>query len=486
MIPENEQPQLKQWALQQLENLSDADTSILGDYVIALANYDMPKSELAEMCRSQLSEFLHGNTDAFVEALMHAIETKSYMQEPLQQPQQQQQQPQQQQQFPQQQQQGQFPTPPPFPPGFDFAQMQQMGFPMPGMNVPLPSHQGFISGQQKRYNNNNNGGNKRGMSAISTPHSSTEYNRKLVVEKIPDNYCSEQAVRDFFSKFGTLNSVKVNFAGKLAEIEFSTTAEAKNAYKSPETIFDNRFVKVYWRKTDDETPENEVAEQQRLQEERQAAFEEKEQRRKEHLEKMTGILAQKKQLLEMQIEQQELLAKMGQPVTQDVEDLRNQLAEILEHEKDPTKVFKSTSAASSFAPRGRGGFRGRGARGRGAFRGRGGYHPYGAPPARENVDRTKFSLDLRPKDVLISPVTADKQEHIRAHLVSVGEYSNVAQASGDSVVVSFPDRRAAEKFFYGSADIPDVGKVDKQWFKQVKKDGEGSEVKTEDVKMEEN
>ncbi|KAG5367956.1 putative RNA-binding protein [Yarrowia sp. C11] len=479
MIPENEQPQLKQWALQQLENLSDADTSILGDYVIALANYDMPKSELAEMCRSQLTEFLHGNTDAFVEALMHAIETKSYMQEPLQQQQQQAQQ--QQQNFPQQQQQGQFPTPPPFPPGFDFAQMQQMGFPMTGMNVPLPSSQGFISG--KRYNN---GGNKRGMSALSTPHSSTEYNRKLVVEKIPEDYCSEQAVRDFFSKFGTLTSVKVNVPGKLAEIEFSTTAEAKNAYKSSETIFDNRFVKVYWRRTDDETPEDGIAEQQRLQEERQAAFEEKEQRRKEHLEKMTGILAQKKQLLEMQIEQQELLAKMGQPVTQDVDELRNQLAEILEHEKDPTKVFKSNSAASSYAPRGRGGFRGRGTRGRGAFRGRGGFHPYGAPPARENVDRSKFSLDLRPKDVLISPVTPDKQEHIRAHLVSVGEYSNVSQANGDSVVVSFPDRRAAEKFFYGSADIPDVGKVEKQWFKQAKNEGDATGIKTEDVKMEEN
>ncbi|KAG5355754.1 putative RNA-binding protein [Yarrowia sp. B02] len=478
MIPESEQPQLKQWALQQLENLSDADTSILGDYVIALANYDMPKAELAEMCRSQLSEFLHGNTDAFVEALMHAIETKSYMQEAV--PQQQQQQPQQ-QQFQQQQQQCQFPTPPPFPPGFDFAQMQQMGFPMPGMNVPLPSNQGFISGQ-KRFNGNKRGG----MSNISTPHSSAEYNRKLVVEKIPDEFCSEQAVRDFFSKFGTLNSVKVNAAGKLAEIEFSTTAEAKSAYKSPDTIFGNRFVKVYWRKTDDETPENELAEQQRLQEERQAAFEEKEQRRKEHLEKMTGILAQKKQLLEMQIEQQELLVKMGQQPTQDVEELRGQLAEILEHEKDPTKVFKPSAA--SYAPRGRGGFRGRGARGRGAFRGRGGFHPYGAPPARENVDRAKFSLDLRPKDVLISPVTADKQEHIRAHLVSVGEYSNVSQASGDSVVVSFPDRHAAEKFFFGSADIPDVGKVDKQWFKSVKKETaneSAAEVKMEDVKMEE-
>lgn len=88
---------------------------------------------------------------------------------------------------------------------------------------------------------------------------------------------------------------------------------------------------MYWRKND-ASPEVDLAEQQRLQQERQRAFEDKESKRKEHLEKMTAILAQKKQLLQMQIEQQELLAKMGQPVTQDVEELRKQLEEIIQSE----------------------------------------------------------------------------------------------------------------------------------------------------------
>lgn len=75
-------------------------------------------------------------------------------------------------------------------------------------------------------------------------------NTTVVVEGIPDEFLHEDAVREFFSQFGTLVSIAMQPPRKLAIVQFDTWAAAHAAYQSPKVIFDNRFVKVYWHRDD--------------------------------------------------------------------------------------------------------------------------------------------------------------------------------------------------------------------------------------------
>ena len=72
----------------------------------------------------------------------------------------------------------------------------------------------------------------------------------IVVEQIPEDHFSEDAVREFFSQFGQIQEVTMQPYKHLAIVRFSDYDSAKRAWDSPKVIFDNRFVKVYWYKTD--------------------------------------------------------------------------------------------------------------------------------------------------------------------------------------------------------------------------------------------
>ncbi|KAF9968692.1 hypothetical protein BGZ70_010198 [Mortierella alpina] len=72
----------------------------------------------------------------------------------------------------------------------------------------------------------------------------------LVVEHIPDEFNTIDKVNDFFKQFGSLTNIQVDQAAHKALIQYSSREEASNAYNSPEVIFGNRFVKVYWQPED--------------------------------------------------------------------------------------------------------------------------------------------------------------------------------------------------------------------------------------------
>lgn len=72
----------------------------------------------------------------------------------------------------------------------------------------------------------------------------------LIVENIPDKNCNEESIRDFFGRFGTIVNVSTEPESHLAHLEYSTHEEAKACHESPEPIFGNRFVKVYWKRVD--------------------------------------------------------------------------------------------------------------------------------------------------------------------------------------------------------------------------------------------
>ncbi|KAF9199240.1 hypothetical protein BGZ49_010668 [Haplosporangium sp. Z 27] len=75
----------------------------------------------------------------------------------------------------------------------------------------------------------------------------------LVVEHIPDEFNTIDKVNEFFRQFGSLTNIQVDQAAHKALIQYSNRDEASAAYNSPEVIFGNRFVKVYWQPDDLDT-----------------------------------------------------------------------------------------------------------------------------------------------------------------------------------------------------------------------------------------
>ncbi|KAJ8325195.1 hypothetical protein O5D80_006143 [Batrachochytrium dendrobatidis] len=68
----------------------------------------------------------------------------------------------------------------------------------------------------------------------------------LVVENIPLESCAMDKVNAYFKAFGALTNIQVDPATQKAVIQYSNAHEALDAYRSPDPIFGNRFVKVYW------------------------------------------------------------------------------------------------------------------------------------------------------------------------------------------------------------------------------------------------
>ncbi|KAG0221354.1 hypothetical protein BGW41_006846 [Actinomortierella wolfii] len=69
---------------------------------------------------------------------------------------------------------------------------------------------------------------------------------QLVVENIPQEFNTIDQVNNYFKKFGPLTNIQVDQVARKALIQYATHEEAHAAYSSPEVIFNNRFVKVYW------------------------------------------------------------------------------------------------------------------------------------------------------------------------------------------------------------------------------------------------
>lgn len=90
------------------------------------------------------------------------------------------------------------------------------------------------------------------------PHRSDNFNQNplrpnkskttLVVENIPQSSLSDRYVRDYFSTFGSLVSVSVDVYNAQALVTFQSAEDAAKAYASPEPVFNNRFVKIHFRR----------------------------------------------------------------------------------------------------------------------------------------------------------------------------------------------------------------------------------------------
>jgi len=329
------------------------------------------------------------------------------------------------------------------------------------------------------------GPNLRGRAAFSSAAPNNDRNiTTIVVEQIPEEHFSEQAVRAFFEEFGTIDEVTMQAYKRLALVKFSDYGAARRAYDSPKVIFDNRFVKVYWYKPDTvPTPRNESnggsakpeqedkamidpaafalkqAEAQRIHEEKAKKLKEAEAQKEELDRRIKAQAEERHRLLE------KLVKKTGgngaappaaqtngngtsttnPPPTTQTEALRLKLAE-LEAEAETLGIAPDDPYATHSPS-----YRGRGGAARGAYihRGsRGGFPPRGrggrgggsaAWAGFAGHTGAVARLDNRPKSVSVlagdSNVDFDDSgaaESLRGFLFGVGEFGEIVTASTGS------------------------------------------------------
>lgn len=290
----------------------------------------------------------------------------------------------------------------------------------------------------RSYNGRPHGGRTRAPFSLPGP-THDRSNTTIVVEQIPEDNFSEEDMRDFFGKFGTILDVRMQAYKRLAVVKYETHEAANAAYNSPKAIFDNRFVKVYWHRSDadlgppqrkyngfdadgeeDSYGDTEILdpeEIERRQAEAQRVFEERRKKEEEAAAKAEEV---DRKLQETNAEilriRRELAKVSGEGNSGMEEDFSQDLATL---QAEAENLFaQQDAAAESWRGSSRGGYRGT-YRGRGyapRARGfRGGYRGRGAfGGARTGVKR----LDNRPRRIAIKDVEpgSRKDEALRQHL----------------------------------------------------------------------
>ncbi|CAF2531230.1 unnamed protein product [Rotaria sp. Silwood2] len=82
----------------------------------------------------------------------------------------------------------------------------------------------------------------------SKPDGSGSTSATLEIRKIPIEFNTISKLNEHFSKFGTVTNVQIAFDGSFdsALVAYATFQEAETAYKNPEPLFNNRFIKIFW------------------------------------------------------------------------------------------------------------------------------------------------------------------------------------------------------------------------------------------------
>ncbi|KAF2089499.1 hypothetical protein K490DRAFT_72251 [Saccharata proteae CBS 121410] len=78
-VEEADTPALKKWIVKRLEDVSDADSDVLADYVLALVKSEDPDDQVRSNCLENLEDFLRDNTGRFVDDIFSTVRTKSYV-----------------------------------------------------------------------------------------------------------------------------------------------------------------------------------------------------------------------------------------------------------------------------------------------------------------------------------------------------------------------------------------------------------------------
>ncbi|PSN71382.1 hypothetical protein BS50DRAFT_281900 [Corynespora cassiicola Philippines] len=274
----------------------------------------------------------------------------------------------------------------------------------------------------------------------------------ITVEQIPEPDFIEEGIRSFFSQFGSIEELQLQFVLRTAVIKYADHEAANRAYNSPKSISDKRFMKVFWFNAEAAAAtagaEQNDAEPidydgiRRRQDAAQQAYEEKRNREKEVAAKAEEI---KKQLIATQHQalqlRKDLAAKTGEEFDEDA-FLDAKLARL---QAQAQSLYEAHRTHTSRV--GNGGFRG-------GYAYSAGSRQVGHWPnafnggARSSVKR----LDNRPKRIAIANVQAgsSKEEAIRQFVMDKHGSANIMWHIDlpDTLVVAFPERYLAEIVLY--------------------------------------
>ncbi|PYH49220.1 CCCH zinc finger and RRM domain protein [Aspergillus saccharolyticus JOP 1030-1] len=75
-LTENEAAEVKKWVVRKLEDISDADSDVLADYVLALIRTDAPDEDIRKASVDNLEDFLREHTVSFVDELFATFASK--------------------------------------------------------------------------------------------------------------------------------------------------------------------------------------------------------------------------------------------------------------------------------------------------------------------------------------------------------------------------------------------------------------------------
>lgn len=353
-------------------------------------------------------------------------------------------------------------------------------------------------GTNSRFDNRINR-RERAPFSLSGPSHDTSLTT-LVVENIPAANNNEVNVRGFFSQFGVITDVQMQAHRRIAIVNFANHDAANKAYNSPKAVFDNRFVKVYWKRADtvigpsitkfedvemtyDEEFNEPVEEEEplsreeiaRRQGEAQKAFEER-RRRKEDAEVKAAEI--ERQLREKDAEMRRTRQQLAERARSELSENFTQDLATLQAEAEDLFVQTDGSAPVS---------RGRGVPTRGAYRGRGvgsiaprgrGFTPdlttRGAQRGRGTFSQafngrgfTK-RLDNRPRRLAVANIEkgSTKDEELRQYLAGVGECKSIDPHPDQpqTLILTFQERFQAETFLDRSRNIPDMdGPLNISW-----------------------
>ncbi|EMC96811.1 hypothetical protein BAUCODRAFT_34203 [Baudoinia panamericana UAMH 10762] len=342
----------------------------------------------------------------------------------------------------------------------------------------------------------------------------------IVVEQIPEDNCNESSVHEFFSAFGTIAGITMQPFKRRAIVKYEDYDAAKAAYSSPKSVFDNRFVKVYWCKPDKlpQLPQEgepnvqfdgAVAKHEdtnfdhaaflRQQEEAQRRYDEAKQKRDdvqrhraELDEKLRAINQERQKFVAMLAKKTGTLTGTSDESREGEENrlLKAKLAEVLAEAEalgiDPEGDGPSSNDyAIATSYRGRSGYRGYySTRGRGGHyqsAHRGAYGSNGYRGGYGGTARVTRSLDNRPKTISVAFTDgsryAEREEALRQYLMFNGlESATLTAHPGreDAALIAFQQRFEAENFmsaalFEGpsaASGLPNVlGKVELAWWK---------------------
>ncbi|EPQ60916.1 hypothetical protein GLOTRDRAFT_118964 [Gloeophyllum trabeum ATCC 11539] len=118
----------------------------------------------------------------------------------------------------------------------------EMSLPMP---MPMPMHMPMRGPSRGAMRGRGRGGMFSAEVHNFRPERKRD-DKTLVVEKIPQDKLSLDAVNGWFKQFGTVTNVAIDTHTSKALVSFSTHDEAHAAWRSEEAVFGNRFVKVFW------------------------------------------------------------------------------------------------------------------------------------------------------------------------------------------------------------------------------------------------